>query len=437
MPVRFLDEDPAPKSRVTFIDDEPKKPSMNLRGLAETASKGLSGFVKKAASPQSFAAPIGTPLKAAGRIAAANPEAMVEAIPTALNAVGSTVAKVGGITPATLPGAMALAGTVGVGAETVRQFGQAAIGSEKAPKTTTESLKRMGKEGVKMAAAEGIVGGGMKLLEKGGKALKDFAVGLARRAQGFQKSQLSSSKSWAETLRKIGKANQAAEEALKRGDISMSGDAGAMLERSQKLLSEGAGKVKTAMDLAEKSGRKIAESSMDDALLKGLDPKNSDELAAALKIRVDVSDALQKGNLNAKSLAELRATWGQLGFRDKTVGTAASDMYRKAWKVAGDQMRELMDGGSKPVYNLFKVGMKQEEMANIALGGITNRLAKEEGNAVFSLPALTTGVQQRLFGPASRMAYRSGKVIQSGAKAAAPMATGVLKGFLTGEKKKD
>lgn len=434
MAIRYLDDAAPKKSKITYLDDEPKAE----KSLAGKASDFLKSVFGKVATPkgvvESATEPITKPLSAGAKIIKENPEGAVEAIPAAMNAVGGVVAGLGRTTPLTVAPSMALAGLTGAGAEGFRQAGRAMLGKSPVPNSVglPGQLKAMAVEGGKQALAEG---GGRAVLgvaQKAGQGLKSAAIGMARHAQGFQKSQLASSKSWGESLRKMAQVNRAAEESLVRGDIPMLGGSEGMLKNSQKLLAEGSQKVKAAMGLAAKSGKALPESVIDDALLKGLNPSNADELAAAVKIRTEVNDVLENGVLTPDAIAKLRSNWGQIGFRDKTVGSAAGDMYRKAWKVSGDQLNSLLDDVGSNVKTLFKEGMRQEEMANVALSGITNRIAREEGNYVFSLPGLMTQAQTRAFGPSARMAFRAGKIMKEGSQNMAPLAVAAVRGATGG-----
>lgn len=434
MAIRYLDDPTPKKSKITYLDETPTPE----KSLAGKASDFLRGVFKKTATPEGVASsassPIVRPISAAAKIVKENPEGAVEAIPAAMNAIGGVMAGVGRATPLTVAPGMGLAALMGAGAEGFRQTGRVMLGKEPVPGGGgfPGQIKAMAVEGGKQAVAEGLGRGVVAGVEKVGKKVVNAGIDLARRAQGFQKSQLVSSKSWGETLRKIAQSRRGAVESLERGDIPMLGGAEGMLKNSQKLLSEGATKVKTALELATKSGKTVSESGIDDALLKGLNPSNADELAAALKIRREVTDLLEGGKLTPEALTKLRSSWGQMGFRDKTVGSAVSDMYRKAWKVSGDQLKSLLEDVHPNVSALFKEGMRQEEMANVALSGITNRIAREEGNYMFSLPGLMTQVQTRAFGPTARMAYRAGQIMKQGSQDFAPLAVAAIRGMTGG-----
>jgi hypothetical protein len=294
--------------------------------------------------------------------------------------------------------------------------------------------------GIPVRASRAVIEGGLQagpeligrgvgnLLSRTGETAEEAGVSAARRTQGFQKSQLSSSKSWSESLRKQAQANRAAKTALDRGDIPLLGGAETMQDNAQRLLQEGSQKVRGALSAVRDSGKTLSLETVDDVILKTLNPKNEDELAAALKIERALKDASQKGSLSVDALNELRQSFGQSGFRDKTVGSAAADMYRAAWKATGLQLKRLL-GDADPRYaRMYAEGLKQEEMANTSLGAIVNRLAKEQGNEFISLPSLGTQAVRRAMAPLSVGLYRGGQAAQM----AAPVAGRGTQGFLSG-----
>lgn len=385
-----------------------------------TFDKPKSGFMGKLASLVGRLSFLGNPLGEVGSRVAKGavedprgtaaqalefaPAAGAMAVPAAVGAVTGGVG---------LPAGIALAGAGGAAGEKARQIGREVLGlpsetQKKVPIPFT-NINFPDVPGVSKNTSNMIVEGGTQaafaglapLVQKAGEFLRGPAVSAARRSLGFQKSQLSSTKSPFETMRKTAQANKASEAMLERGEIPLSGSADTMQENALKILAKGRGKVSTAIDAIEKGTPKVVESEIDDALLKGLDPKNQAELNTALTIRRDIADRLVKGELGVKELNDLRSAWGKSGFQDKTVGSEAANMYRKAWKVAGDKIKALADAVSPEIGTAYKSGLKDEEIAMNAMRGIQNRIAGDQGNAALSLPALTTSLQKRAFAPIS------------------------------------
>lgn len=210
----------------------------------------------------------------------------------------------------------------------------------------------------------------------------------ARRALGFQKSQLSSTKSPFESMRKMAQANQAARSMLDKGDIPWLGSTDTMQASAVKSLSEGAKAVSSVLDQVDATSPKLEEVQIDSALTKALDPKNQAELNAALAVRQDLSDRLVQGQLPIKELDNLRSEWGKLGFQDKTVGSPAADIYRKAWKSAGDMIKGHIEESSPQLLDQYKAGMADQSTSLTALKGIMNKSSKLEGNNVIGLPTM-------------------------------------------------
>lgn len=360
------------------------------------------------------------PLEAGAEIIRDNPEGALEALP-AIMATGAGLATGGA---GAIPAIMAAGGAGAVG-RAITQEGREAMGlpgvnpeQPKVPFTNInipdvpgipQKASRVLIEGALQAGPEAIGRGMGAMFKAGGKMAEEGGINAARRSQGFQKSQLSSSKSWSESLRKQAKANEAAKTSLERGDIPLSGSPETMMENSLKQLQEGSRKVKSALEAVRSSGKTLSQEEVDTAILKALDPKNEDELAAALKIERALKDSSEGGKTSVDALNDLRQSFGQIGFRDKTVGTSAADMYRAAWKAAGDQLKKLL-GDVDPKYaRLYMEGLKTEEMANTSLSAITNRMAGERGNALLSIPAFGTEVMKRGLAPAGVVLFKGGK----------------------------
>jgi len=141
----------------------------------------------------------------------------------------------------------------------------------------------------------------------------------------------------------------------------------------------------------EKSLAQITELDFDQAFSKVINPQNDAELSAAVAARRDVSDRMVKGQISLNDLDYLRQYWGQLGFRDKTVGTAQANVYRKAWKAAGDYIKQHIGRIDPELAKSYVAGMKKQEAAMTAMKGINNKMAGEAGNMAVSFPGIVVG----------------------------------------------
>ena len=142
----------------------------------------------------------------------------------------------------------------------------------------------------------------------------------------------------------------------------------------------------------EKGIATIREGDFDKAFSKTISPENDAELTAAVAARRDVSDRMKGGNIALSDLDYLRQYWGQKGFRDKTVGTDQANVYRKAWKAAGEFIKEHIGRVAPDDLPKFTAAMKKQEAAMTGMKGIQNRMAKLDGNDLFTWSGLKNRV---------------------------------------------
>jgi hypothetical protein len=290
--------------------------------------------------------------------------------------------------------------------------------------TPSASQQNLGAEGIGMAA---------RMI---GPALKQAAVDPARRALGFQKSQLVSQKSPFETVRKVAQANRSAEAMLKEGAISPTGNVDDSIKNATKILSDNSRKLSDVIESVDKAGKKISASSMDSQLIDELKPKFDDDFNVSDKILSDIK-AFGKDGLSLRDVDELKARWGKIGFQDKTVGSTAADMHRKAWGAADKIIKRHIETVAPDSVGVYKTAKAGQENAINALRGLGNKQAADLGNNVFSLPTkvlaagqLATGnipgavatagvmevLKRRGLAPVARGLYGAGKALEEGAK---------------------
>ena len=228
---------------------------------------------------------------------------------------------------------------------------------------------------------------GIGMAVKGlGKPFKEAAVDPARRALGFQKSQLVSQKSPFETTRKIAQANKSAKAMLEADVISPTGNLDDTIEGATKVLSGGSRKLSRVMDAVDATGKKIKPSVLDSSLIDDLKPKFDDEFRATEKILEDIK-VYGKDGLSLKDLDELRARWGKIGFQDKTVNSTEANMYREAFKSIDKQAKKHIESVSPDLLADYTSGKSAQENAINALRGLNNKKAADLGNDLVSLPS--------------------------------------------------
>lgn len=424
--------------------EEPPKQSIPAR-----ASNFLTQFFSGAFGPKALEVarnPILQPLETGAQIIKDNPEGALEALPAIAGTAAGVATGGAGFIPAILT-----AGAAGAGGELAKQEARKRLlglnpVSPRNPTIPFTSQEIPDIPGVPQRASRMIIEGGLQagpeaiarglggLFSKVGKTAEDAGVSAARRTQGFRQSELTGGKGDPfETMRLRGKAAKAAKESLERGDIPLSGSPYAMERNTMRALSEGKSLVDDAIKTAKISGKKLPQDSVDGALLKALDPKNADELSAALKIEQELADIVESGNVSVDALNSLRQSFGQTGYRDKTVGTAAADMYRKAHSAVGEQIKKLLTDVDPKAAAAYKSGLEKEANALTSLRGIEKQIARVEGNEFLSLPGLATQTIRRGMAPLGVAGYRGGQAAQKVAPLAQTTASvlGRGRGFLS------
>lgn len=213
----------------------------------------------------------------------------------------------------------------------------------------------------------------------------------SRRHAGFQKSLLVSQKSPTETLRKIAKANQAAETILEEGTISKSGNIETTLDNTVKLKHETNKAISAITDEIDSAGPSISIPETDSKLLTEINPKFDDQFAVTESILNDLSK-YGKDRITLKQARELKTRWGNFGYEQRTVGTEASKIYRKASdymeKVISQKVKEI---GGDEIHKQYVAARTTNAASRTALKGITNEAAGQEGRSLVSLPAAVGG----------------------------------------------
>lgn len=425
------------------VEEAPKQ------SIPARASNFLTQLFSGAFGPKALEvarSPILNPLETGAQVIKDNPEGALEALPAIAGTAAGVATGGAGFIPAVLT-----AGAAGAGGELAKQEARKRLlglnpVSPRPPTIPFTSQEIPDIPGVPQRASRMIIEGGLQagpeaiargvggLFSKLGKSSEEAGVSAARRSQGFRQSELTGGKGDPfETMRLRGKAAKAAKESLDRGDIPLSGSPYAMEKNTMRALSEGKSLVDDAIKTAKISGKTLSQESVDGALLKALDPKNADELSAALKIERELADIVESGNVSVDALNSLRQSFGQTGYRDKTVGTAAADMYRKAHSAVGEQIKKLLTEVDPKAAAAYKSGLEKEANALTSLRGIEKQIARIEGNEFISIPGLATQTIRRGMAPLGVAGYKGGQAAQKVAPLAqtATSVAGRAPGFLS------
>lgn len=215
--------------------------------------------------------------------------------------------------------------------------------------------------------------------------LEPYAVGAARKALGFTKQHLNSPKSWLESLRKQAQANRAAKMMLDKKAIGVLGDPVDMANNATTVLRQSGEELDNILTALDKKDAVIETGKMASELIDELKPRFEDEQKVAEQIITDLQQFPNGLSLTeAKTL--LKKRWGQLGY-DKTVGTTASGMYRKATQILENAIKsKVKEFGGKELANAYSTASGTWGDAFTALKGIGNKASQEMGNNLVDLP---------------------------------------------------
>ena len=251
-----------------------------------------------------------------------------------------------------------------------------------------------------------------KALKSAGAYVEEKGVGAGRRALGATKMHLHSTKSPFESLRKQAVANKTAREMLERDLISKTGSAETTAENAMDLMASGRDLMRKALETvdnaplppgkdlvpygttppAPKAGWKVDTDAMIDQLRKKVKPKFDDELRAFKEV---VSDVRKYGKELSASEAKkvLKARWAKKGYEDRTVGTVASNVYRKVADETERQIGAMVSEVDQAAGRAYKEGNRAFAAGMNSLKYLGNELAKDMGNNASSLGSqiLATG----------------------------------------------
>ena len=217
------------------------------------------------------------------------------------------------------------------------------------------------------------------------KTLEPMAVSAARKALGFTKQHLNSPKSWLDSLRKQAQANRAAKMMLDKKAIGVLGDPVDMANNATTVLRQSGEELDNILSALDKKDAVIETGKMASELIDELKPRFEDEQKIAEQIITDLQQFPEGLTLTeAKTL--LKKRWGTLGY-DKTVGTTASGMYRKATQILENAIKsKVKEFGGAELANAYSTASSTWGDAFTALKGIGNKASQEMGNNLVDLP---------------------------------------------------
>jgi len=328
-----------------------------------------------------------------------------------------------------------LAAGVAAGAGTVGEI------AKELPLTPAGAQEQLGSD---------ILFSGLKL---GSGKMKEAAVDYGRRALGYTKASLSSTKSAFETLRKQAMANKSAAMMLEKNAISKIGSTAKTADNALKILHESGAQLDNVINSLDNSGIRVNSSDLASDLIEGIKPKFDDEQKIVESLLSDI-EKFPDGISLSEAKRVLKSRWGSLGY-DTTVGTTGSKIYRKATDIIENKLSETVkQSAGSDVGVLYQMANETWGSALNALKQSGNKAAQEMGNNIFSLPTYvaaagqlaggnipgalaTAGVLESLRRRGSAVAantlYSAGKGLESAPTA--PMAIGLR--YLFGRSQKD
>lgn len=357
----------------------------------------------------------------AARAIARNPRGSALAGADYLPAIGAIAAPLAVTLPTggmAIPAGVAASGLGAAGGEGVRQIVRRGLNAEPAPPVSLPfignlpKLPGMNKEASNMVT-QGLIGsasdaGGLAVAKIAGpvsSGLRNFGVGSARRHLGNLKSNLTSTKSATDALRKQAMANQAAEYFLEAGKISKLGSTQQTLNNALKMRSASVNGIDDVLKSADEAGGAINSAEFAVKLEKHLKPKYPDEKIAFNKILDDITAGDEgTGMLRlAEAKINIKPNLGK-SYEAPLTGRAVS-LNRRAAKflentIASNVTETLGEAATK----IYKTNNAVLSKSTNALRSIAPQQALEMGNQI---PSLTGS----LYG-ASRLA--SGDVIGAG-----------------------
>lgn len=225
-----------------------------------------------------------------------------------------------------------------------------------------------------------------------GSALQKMAVDPARRALGFKKAMLTSTKSGAEALRKQAAANRAAETMLEEGVISKTGSIEKTASNVKKVIRKAG---QTLNDVLKKSKGSIDSEILASKVIDKTSPVFQNQQKVVESMLADIQ-SMGGGKIPLDiAKRQLKERWGRIGYELRTVNTDESKLYRKAASAIEQEIANEVKNTSgkqalrvyKKANNLFGSGMK-------SLNSVAPELAAEMGNNFVSpVSMITAGAQ--------------------------------------------
>lgn len=324
-------------------------------------------------------------------------EAVVDspAIPT-IAGVGAGLASL----PLTGPGAIAVGGVVGAGAEGYRQMAARALGLP-APQTSTEAIKKIGKEGAIQAFNE--VGG--RAVTAGLKAtgadrvLANAAIGAGRRALGFSKRFLNTPFARRE-------ATQAARVALENDVIPALGSPQVMFDRASSLANKAEQAITSKLKSIE--FHKIApDAELDIAQFGRRQAKGTERGLFAdtvkpmvAKVKETILELYGRGATASEYNQAKNAVGQTINYFSDTAGSQA--VKKKMVRSMADTVRATVKKYLPDSYEEFLANQRLSNASLNMVKGLNNEVAGQMGNRLASPYAVLAAVGQAAGGHPQR-----------------------------------
>lgn len=303
----------------------------------------------------------------AGRAIGANKKEALDAAPGAMGLLG-------GVT-----GGPVGAGILAGGAEGLKQVNQMAMGDRPLPKSLEDiyAIGRDMKSTADSAATGELLGLG---LAKGAKAIAGPAT---RRALGFTKGQLNSTKSFRETLRLQSRVNKSAE-AIADNDL-LAIRPTKTIENITKMFDSAGDEMNQVRTVLDKSGVKVARPYIEEEIIKSVPNEYPGQKAAVEKVMGDVGVLGEE--ISVSKLHELKTRLAKLGYGQATVDTDLAEVYRKAADTVDNILENvILEKGGEVAATKFTQAKKLYGDGMFAMKGLTQQVSAQMGNNLFDLP---------------------------------------------------
>lgn len=216
-----------------------------------------------------------------------------------------------------------------------------------------------------------------------------IANAAARRALGYQKSDLMSAKSYRDSMRKQANAKNAADLSLKEGAISKTGSVETTASNLLKLNQKAGIKMKRLLEKLDSSGQQVNTTFLAEKLKRILKPIQPDELKAFDKILEELGApgrTTSYSYLKTKIKPNLGKSW------DAPPSNQAIQFMRRASNFIENEITEAISKNiGKDAANIYRGANKTYGLTKDAANKAYKAVGGEMGNNLIGLPTYVAG----------------------------------------------